>query len=255
MNLYVNAVEKMQEWWILRIKSELHDINSFDAKKTWITSWEYIVIKLSDTWGGIDGALQNHIFEPFFTTKKWGKGYWLGLSAAYGIIHSHKWIINVKNIETGTEKGAEFTILFPRWEKVTKKIETASWVMQEGSWTVLVVDDDDVLRELVSEVLDQLWYQHFSAIDGQEWVDIYREFNHEIDLVLLDMQMPRMWGKEAFKLMKSINENVIAILCSWFWKNDEAQEILDLGAKWFLEKPFTIWQLSQLIKSTITVKK
>jgi CheY-like chemotaxis protein len=184
-----------------------------------------------------------HLFEPFFTTKEQGKGTGMGLAAVYGTIKNHRGFIEVSSRENkgttvefyiplheapvgGEEKGAETEITPPRPARI------------------LVVDDEVMIRDLAAEMLRALGHQVATCQDGAEAVAYYREHWKNTDLVILDMVMPGRSGRDTFLDMRRINPAVKALLSSGFSVDGDAQKILDEGVRGFLQKPYTVRELS-----------
>lgn len=252
MNLCVNAKEAIPDSGTIIVETGNITIDNTTAKRyPNVHPGEYVVLSISDSGSGISEEVRKQLFEPFFTTKKDGniKGTGLGLAVVYGIVHAHKGFID---LETEVGKGTTFYVYFPRGEKKYVQEKVVEQQIVQGRGTILVVEDEEAIRDLVDSALPILGYSVILAKDGEEGVDIYRERHSEIDAVVLDMQMPKMGGKEAFKRMKSINPDIRAVLCTGFGKNEQAQEILDLGVKILLPKPYNIKDLSRVITEILT---
>jgi CheY-like chemotaxis protein len=205
---------------------------------------DYVLLTVADTGVGMDKKTADRIFDPFFTTKEMGRGIGLGLAAAYGIIKGHEGYIDV---ESTKGQGTTFSIYLPQTDKelpLQKPVTTAEAIL-EGSGTVLLVDDEEVVLEVGRELLEAMGYQVLLARDGKEAIDVFGPNQDDIDLVLLDMVMPNMGGGEAYDRMKEMNPDVRVLLSSGFSIDGEATEILDRGCNGFIQKPFTIKELSQ----------
>ncbi|HPG41684.1 MAG TPA: response regulator [bacterium] len=248
MNLLINAVESMPTGGLLNIKTDNTFLDSrYCENHPNVNPGVFLKLSISDTGYGMTEEVQKHIFEPFFTTKKDGhvKGTGLGLATVYGIIRNHNGIIEV---ESQVNKGSTFTVYFPESkherEKPTKKIKSE---IRTGKGTILVVDDEDIVRDMVHEMIASFGYNVVTAVNGLEAVKIYKEKYREFDCVIIDMIMPDMGGKETFIEMKKINPDVKALLATGFAQDGRAQEIIDLGVQSFLQKPFNLAELSQKI--------
>ena len=209
---------------------------------------QYVKISVTDTGLGMDEKTKKRIFEPFFTTKEMGRGSGLGLAAVYGIIKNHQGIINVYS-EKG--HGSTFNICFPASVKEAEQEKAPSTEVSKGSETILIVDDEATVITVSKELLETLGYKVLTADSGKEAMEIYRNRNHEIDLVILDMIMPDMGGGETFTLMKMVNPNVRVILSSGYSLNGLASGIMKQGCKAFIQKPFTIDELSKKIRGAL----
>ncbi len=253
MNLCVNASDAMPDGGILRIKTSfvIREQIEEDAKLgryfrgADLKEDEYVVLEISDTGCGMDEQTKRRIFEPFFTTKEVGKGTGLGLAMVYGIVKNHKGSIHV---ESKLGEGTVFTIFLPAGEKVEVEEKPDLCEPAKGTGTILVVDDEEIIRNMLTEILQKLGYKVLLACDGREGVEVFRENSGEIDLVILDMNMPVMDGRETFKEIKNIDPNVRALLTTGFSMSKGTQDILDEGFVGYITKPFTIHQLSEKIQ-------
>ena len=209
----------------------------------------YLMITVSDNGCGMDAETQKHIFEPFYTTKAVGKGTGMGLASVYGTIHNHKGVINVYS-EIG--HGTTFRIYLPLIDDAhsQEQIESKSQPIA-GTARILLVDDEELIRKFATRALERLGYHVISCSNGKEAVDCYAESWREIDLVLLDMIMPVMGGREAFARMKEINPEVLTVLSSGYSINGEAQTILDAGVKAFIRKPYQLIELSEKVAEVL----
>ncbi len=245
LNLCINARDAMPEGGILRIETL-----NYQGKPLYSEApdGKYAVLKVSDTGVGMDWTTQQRIFEPFFTTKEPGKGTGMGLAMAYGVIQNHGGIINVES-EVG--QGSVFTIYLPATEKISEAAQPAPGEKGIGKGTILIVDDEHIIRSFGKSALLSLGYKVFEASDGLEAVEIYKQKKNEIDAVILDLIMPKMGGGQAFKKMKEINPDIKVLLSSGYSINDTTQELLDAGAKGFLQKPFDMKKLSRELRKIL----
>ena len=207
---------------------------------------KFVKIDVTDTGSGIPGELQAKIFEPFFTTKEPGKGTGLGLAAVYGAVKAHGGSIECYS-EPG--HGTTMTIYLPQLEagagEITEEVGEQKEAAPAGpaGKRILVVDDEELVRGMSEQVLKAHGYDVLTAGDGEEGVRVFQAGHREIDLVILDMIMPRMSGREAFLEMKKIHPEVRAILASGFSGDGEAREVLKLGIRGYVQKPFRVAQL------------
>ena len=170
------------------------------------------------------------------------------MSAVYGAVRDHNGAITVYS-ELGI--GTSFKIYLPT-ENITVKSEPIADIeSHKGNGTIMVVDDEDIIRTLAYELLSGLGYDVLTAVDGMDAIEIYSNNFNIIDLVILDMVMPKMNGKEAFDRLKIINPNVKVIFSSGFNPEGTINDVLDKGAVGFIQKPYSIIALSQLIKDHI----
>ena len=211
---------------------------------------QYLQIDVSDTGMGMSAETQKRIFEPFYTTKAKGKGTGLGLAGVYGCIKSHHGMIRV---ESKPEVGTTFKLLLPVAEALTEtEIDSKLEVPTRGHGCVLIVDDEEIVRNFAAQALQTLGYSVSTCTDGLEAVEFYRNHHHEIGLVILDLIMPNLSGAEAFEKLKQINPDVRVIVASGYTQNSTSTEMLENGALVFLSKPFRIDELSQLVAKHIS---
>jgi CheY-like chemotaxis protein len=215
-----------------------------------LTPGDFLEIRIADTGAGMDEQTQKRIFEPFFTTKAMGKGTGLGLAGVYGCVRSHDGSVSVSS-QPG--RGAAFTVLLPLGDPgaAARKQTRADDELVRGTGHVLVVDDEEGVRNFVRASLQNLGYTVSACDDGASSVDYYRQHHREIDLVILDLIMPRMNGQDTFLEMKKINPNVKAIVSSGFSHSQATRQILDQGALGLLNKPFQIKELSLAVANHI----
>jgi len=212
-----------------------------------ITPGNYLLVDIRDSGCGIPLEHLKKIFDPFFTTKEQGKGTGLGLAAVYGIIQDHHGAITVYS---EVNVGTVFHIYLPLSDQsitIKQNLETVI----SGTGLVLFVDDEEIIRVTVEEMLKELNYNVIIAKNGLEAVEIFKKKYQKIDLVLLDMIMPEMNGREAFFKMREIKEDVKVIISSGFSKDGDLDELNQNGLKAFIHKPYRISELSQVLAKTL----
>ncbi len=210
----------------------------------------YWKVSVRDTGIGMDTKTAAKIFDPFFTTKEQGKGTGLGLAMVYNIVRQAQGFIDVYS-EPG--HGSTFSVYLPLLvrEGVSVPSPGDSLAISRGEGLVLVVDDDKRVRKMAENILETVGYTVLTAENGKEGVERYQHQQAGIKAVLLDMAMPVMSGREAFMEMKKINPDVKVLLASGFRKDDRVEEILGLGVKDFLQKPYTLTSLALAMKKVI----
>ncbi len=222
----------------------------FQKRHPEATGTLYWKVSVSDTGIGMDTKTAAKIFDPFFTTKEQGKGTGLGLAMVYNIVRQEQGFIDVYS-EPG--HGSTFSVYLPLLVRegisVSSAINPLAIIRGEG--LVLVVDDDKRVREMAENILETVGYTVLTAENGKEGVEKYQQHQAGIKAVLLDMAMPVMSGREAFVEMKKINPDVKVLLASGFRKDDRVEEILGLGVKEFLQKPYTLASLAKVMKKVI----
>ena len=204
----------------------------------------YILIDVNDTGTGISSENISKIFDPFFTTKAQGKGTGLGLSMVYGSIAQHRGAIHVYS---ELERGTLFHIYLPITNQNEIELDSDEVGIIKGEGTILVVDDEEFIRTTTVDMLKNIGYNALPADSAKEALAIYEENQDKISLIILDMIMPEMNGKECFKELRKINPNVKVILASGFSKDEDIDEMKNLGLASFVRKPFHTAALSRLI--------
>lgn len=247
-NLYINAWQAMPNGGDMHIGTCDVTFDKFSAKPYCIKPGSYIKISVKDTGIGMDSETQLKIFDPFFTTKMSGSSAGLGLASAYGIIQNHKGCIKVES-ETG--KGSTFYIYLPVSDHTTTAAPLPTNTLEKGSGTILVVDDERMIVDLSRDMLEKLGYRVFTAIGGQEGVELYQRRSADINLVILDMIMPGMSGKEVFTKLKEINSDLKVLFSSGYSEDFQCNDIMKETNTGFIQKPFSILALSQKIKQII----
>ncbi len=244
LNLGLNASQAMDEKGELYIKTKNIVVEKNDSGmpgEAELDSGTYIQIKIKDQGCGIDAQSIDRIFDPFYSTKERGKGTGLGLSMVYSCIKQHRGSISV-NSTVGI--GTEFTILIPVTdERNTSEIAEIDFI--KGNGRILLIDDEEVVRETLKINLESLGYEVFAAKDSEEGLNLFRE--KSFDLIILDMIMPRMNGKELFKLLKETDPAVKVILISGYCQEEDVIEMQSLGLSGILHKPVTRAELSSLV--------
>ena len=203
------------------------------------------MIEVHDTGIGIDPDCLKNIFEPFFTTKEQGKGTGLGLSAVYGTVQDHHGAITVYS-ELGI--GSVFRIYLPTHSPSSSPAPIdPTHVMPQGSGNILFVDDEEILRRIGERILTNLGYTVWVASDGEEGLSIYKKRHQEIDLVITDMIMPIMNGRELFHQIKQVNADCKILLASGFTKEDDLKELNAAGLCGFIGKPYQGKELALIV--------
>ncbi len=261
LNLCVNAAHSMtimrprnQKWGgkvFIQIDKYRPNEKFLSEHKEFIDG-DYVRISIKDQGVGIDEKYIEKIFNPFFTTKEKGKGTGLGLAMVYSIIKQHSGYIYV-NSQKGI--GSEFQIYLPAVKEKAEIIEIGEnedFELTKGEGLILIVDDEEILRITVKSILEEVGYSTIMAVNGKEAIQIYEERKNEISLVLLDMVMPIMSGKDTFIELRRINPNCKIILSSGFKKDERVQAIINLGVNAFLQKPYGFKDLVNLVQKVLT---
>ena len=236
LNLATNAMDAMPDGGDLIIKTDLvkaddHFIKSHGIEKP----GSYALMSVKDTGQGIDNDIKERIFEPFFTTKEVGKGTGLGLSMVYGIVKQHDGYVD---ISSEPDRGTTFKIYFPLFpSKAEEEKPTETSIIKTGKETILVAEDDVHVRELVKQLLEIYGYNVIVAKNGKDAIDIFITHKDTIQLLLLDVIMPKMNWKEVYDEIKKISPHMKAIFISGYSADIiQGKGILDEGLE-FLSKP------------------
>ena len=248
LNLYVNAADAMPGGGKLILKTMNTTHKDMKGKLYDPKPGKYVMLTVNDTGIGMDKETMERIFDPFFTTKEMGRGTGLGLASSYGIMKGHGGYVDV---ESKRGHGTTFSIYLPASEKrVEQPVKTTERLI-EGTGTVLLVDDEDVILQVGQELLKTIGYRVLIARNGKEAIGVYENRQDEIDIVILDIAMPKMGGGEAYDRMKAINQDVKVLLSSGYGIDGQATKILERGCDGFIQKPFNIRQLSQRIRQIL----
>jgi two-component system, cell cycle sensor histidine kinase and response regulator CckA len=199
---------------------------------------DHAVLRVSDTGAGIPPEVRRRMFEPFFTTKGIGKGTGLGLSIVHGIVKSHRGYIDV---ESTPGQGATFSVYFPivAHEIAISAQSTDCPSLGRGE-TILVIEDEEILRMLLTEMLTRAGYRVREARDGEEGVAIFRAEHLSIAAVISDMGLPLLSGEQVFHALRSVDRDVRLIFSTGYIQDEKRQELLDAGAKRFIHKPYRV---------------
>lgn len=259
MNLCVNARDAIMEsfesegesggrpltgYWIYIRAENVEVDDDYCRIFPYARKGRYIWLSIGDNGAGMDEATQQRVFEPFFTTKKMGRGTGLGLSTVYGIIKQHNgWI----NLESRPGKGTTFSVYFP--EATGLPEEAPAFPETEpsgrGKETVLFADDEDLIRDLGRQVMEMHGYTVFLAEDGMRAIELFRSNREAIDLVVLDLTMPRRSGMEVLRSIRQIDPAVRVILSSG---NPPPEPV---HGTMFLPKPYRAEMLARAVRSAL----
>jgi signal transduction histidine kinase/ActR/RegA family two-component response regulator len=251
INLSINAVDAMPEGGKLILETRRVEIDSRIVKPLFILEpGSYVQVSVSDTGTGMEQGIVDKIFDPFFTTKERGKGTGLGLAVVYGIVKQHGGYIYVYS-EPG--EGSSFKVLFPPTgeEVAVEPAERPDTDAAGGSETVLVVEDDRIVLNLVERILGERGYTVYSASDGEEALDVARRIGDGLDILVTDVVMPGMNGRELHSRVTEFCPRVKVLFMSGYTDNVIIHKgFVDNGVK-FLQKPFTVKELADKIRDTL----
>jgi CheY-like chemotaxis protein len=250
MNLATNARDAMPKGGVFTIRTERVSLDeTFITMHGFGSRGDYAVMTVTDTGEGMDAATRKRVFEPFFTTKEVGKGTGLGLSMVYGIVEQHGGFINVYS-EIGT--GTVFKIYLPALETRAADYESDAHFVPEGATeTILLVEDNDMLREAMTEMLKAVGHTVIEACDGDDAVTKFLAHRGEIDLVLMDVIMPRKSGGDAYQELRAIQPDLKIILMSGY-AGDYLSGKLNMDEDvHFMSKPVLPKKLFEKIRSIL----
>ncbi len=248
INFYLNAWHAMPQGGDLCIQTENVYLSDHYCKPFEVPGGNYVKVSVTDTGVGIDKEIIERIFEPFFTTKDIGKGTGLGLASAYGIIKNHNGIIRVYSEK---DHGATFNIYLPSSD-LEEPVDTAvNSQLLKGNETILLVDDEKAAILVEKLMLEELGYTVLPVRSGRRAIELYKENKAGFDLVALDMIMPEMNGKDTYDELKKINPKVKVLLVSGYSLNKQIEELMGLGCKGYIQKPFDIVGLSQKVREAL----
>ncbi len=251
LNIAINARDAMPDGGYLTFSSEDALLGEAEilALPYEMEPGRYVKVSVSDTGVGMDARTRKHIFEPFFTTKDVGKGTGMGLAAVYGTVKSHHGAIEV---ESAPGKGSTFTVLLPVGAPEDDDSESGDDLPRSGrAARVLVVDDEELVREAAAGMLGVLGYEALPCATGKQAVELYAKRWREIDLVLLDMVMPVMNGTETFAALREVNPGVKVVLSSGYSLDGEAQKLLEEGVVSFVQKPYRTTDLAAHLSTAL----
>jgi len=258
MNLITNASEAIGDTsGIVSISTGLFHADEQYLAETYLNDklqpGYYVSLEVADTGCGMTPSVREKIFDPFFTTKFTGRG--LGLAAILGIVRGHGGAIKVYSEEG---KGNTFKILFPASSETAVSAATGAlepvrnW---KGSGTLLVVDDEEAVRNVARMMLERVGFTVLTAVDGRQGLEVFQQRADELTGVLLDLTMPHMNGEEAFRAMRRIRADVPIILASGYSEHDTSAQFAGKGIAGFIQKPFRFEKLIEQFRLVLQNRK
>jgi len=251
LNLGLNARDAMPKGGTLSFFTEsvYLDAEFCSRYSCTIAPGPYIKIQVVDNGCGMTREVQSHLFEPFFTTKANNQGSGLGLCSVYGTIKSHRGMIRCYS---EVDRGTEFKVFLPLEANTPALEPMPDTPTISGHGRILVIDDEDLVRQMACDILEELGYQPIPACDGEEAISIMSRDKESIDLVLLDMVMPKLSGRLTYEGLKKINPEIKVIFSSGFTREYNFGDLLkEKNAKGFLQKPYLIVEMSQAVAAAL----
>ncbi len=257
MNLVMNARDAMPDGGKLILRTR--DVTLTESEAPPLKAGPHVLFEVEDSGTGIPPEIRARVFEPYFTTKTGGaaRGNGLGLATVYGIVESHRGLIRIASAQP---HGTIMRMWFPATSHPTATATATAHTparagesseVRGGSGTVLLVEDEKLVRVATVRVLKQLGYRVLACGDGDEAIDLYRERKSEIAAVMLDMLMPRMSGHETFLALRDLDPGVAVLLTTGLAHDQEVKEMLELGVRDFIAKPYEVGALSRALAKVI----
>ena len=249
LNMGINASQAIPKGGKIQIETRNVYYNEIycDVSPFEIDPGEFIEIEVRDSGCGIPLANLQRIFEPFFTTKEQGEGTGLGLAAVYGTVREHHGTISVYS-EEGV--GTSFHISLPCSEKGSDVLGIEAEIVA-GTGQILLVDDEEFIRIVGKQMLEDMGYKVMLAENGLEAFEVFQKNYADIDAVVMDLIMPKMDGREAFEKIRSIDQNCKVIISSGFAKDENLKDLTEMGLAGFIRKPFRDFELSQILAKVL----
>lgn len=252
MNLILNAADAIGEnRGIINVSTNPFTIDAVSAKEDFFgnpqTPGKYVCLEVSDNGCGMDSEIMSKIFDPFFTTKFIGRG--LGLATVMGIVRSHKGFLTASS---EPKNGSLFRIYFSASSKPSQHPEFKNSIPMQYQKTtkgdILLVDDEEIVRNLVKVMIERCGFSVVTAVDGADAIEKFKKHNGKFDFILLDLTMPKMGGLEAFNEIRKTNSGIPIFLSSGYEENDIRQLMRGKDFAGFIQKPYTFNVLAEKLK-------
>ncbi len=248
LNLFINAWQAMPEGGDLYLETRVAMLDEAYCEPYQTKAGPYAKIAVTDSGIGMAPAIRQQIFDPFFTTKDKARGTGLGLASAYGIIKNHGGMITVYS-EVG--HGTTFNIYLPVSDQDAHQEETTEEGMIQGNETILLIDDEAIILDVGAAMLQKLGYLVISADSGKKAIELIRQAEGPIDLIILDLIMPEMDGGQTFDRIRELAPELPVVISSGYAMEGKAAGIMARGGNGFIQKPFTIQELSKKVRAII----
>jgi CheY-like chemotaxis protein len=248
LNLLINARDAMPHGGKIMIQTVIKKSGTIPNHLP-LPAGDYIMISIIDTGDGMDENLQQHIFEPFFTTKDQGKGTGLGLSVAYGVVTAHSGLITVKS---NPGEGSQFDLYFPLYARVADQTvrPTPASTLPCGHENLLIVDDEQAVATVIAGMLEELGYATTIVTSGKKALALYKQ-GSRFDVVILDLNMPKMSGKETFEKLKEIDPAVCVLISTGYSNRVVDAEAIKDKIAGILQKPYQVEELARTLRNVL----
>ncbi len=254
MNLVINGSEAIDKHsGVITIATGIMQVDEqylqHSIHKPELSTGRFVYLEVSDSGCGMDAETSKKIFDPFFTTKFTGRG--LGMSAVLGIVHAHKGLLN---LYSEPNKGTTFKIALPissSHEAVQPQVDSTR-PSGKAEGVILIIDDEETIRELASMLLEELGYQVMVAVDGKDGVEVFEQHRNSITGVLLDMTMPHMNGEDCYSELRKINPGINVILSSGYSAEDATARFKGKGLAGFIQKPYLVDHFQKVVVECFT---
>jgi PAS domain S-box-containing protein len=248
LNMYVNAWQAMPDGGTLYLSTSAVSLDESYCRPYNASPGSYVRITVTDTGTGMDEPTRQRIFDPFFTTKEQARGTGLGLASAYGIIRNHSGFITVYS-EVG--HGTTFNIYLPLSTREPQPSSPRKVEIHTGSETILLIDDEKMIIEVACAMLEKLGYRVLTASSGAQALRYLQQEKETINLIILDLIMPGMDGAATFEAIRKEWPSIPVILSSGYAINGQADKVMQRGCHAFLQKPFSLAELSQVLREVL----
>jgi len=251
MNLVVNARDAMPDGGELLIQTKNVSLDKeYCRMRLECKSGNHVLLSVADTGQGMEPETLNRIFEPFFTTKQPGEGTGLGLATVYGIVKQHKGFVECSSER---DRGTTFNVYLPALEEQAEPAEVGVEELKPtgGTETILLVEDEEVIRDLGIKLLGRAGYTVLTASDGYEALEIYRNRGSDVSLILLDLVMHGMGGQQCLEELLKIDSDAKVVISSGYAHEGSTKRMIELGAKDFVTKPYTAGALLKTVRTVL----
>ncbi len=254
LNLCVNARDAMPTGGTIRITTGKVDGDAMASQFPAASGGKYVMVAVADTGIGMDEQTRKRIFDPFFTTKEVGKGTGLGLALVHSIVANHSGYID---LQTQPGKGTTFSIYIPVLERKTEVVQREEVSLEDapgGEETVLFIEDEEMLRDLVKTFVEAKGYKVLVAVDGEEGIDLFKKRRDNIDLVISDLGIPKIPGHEVIKSIHALAPKTRLVVASGFIEDEIKSNLVELGVTHFIQKPYRPAEVLRTIREAIGKK-